>query len=81
MELITIQANVLLVCTSKCTQADVHCRPWEYEPGNRTQVHLLLMKGQPNSDRDATFQYLCVSEPVKKAESVREWHKIQKFIV
>lgn len=41
MELMTIQANVLLVCTSWRSPADVHRRPWECEPANRTQVHLL----------------------------------------
>lgn len=74
MELITIQANALLVCTNKSTQADVHCRPWEYEPGNRTQVHLLPALRERSAkfrERDATFQ-LCCDLAGTKAETVRK---------
>lgn len=43
------RANVFLAYKPACTQADVHRRPWEQKPGNRTQVHLLSVLDERSS--------------------------------
>ena len=69
MELITIQANVLLVYvqTSALKQmCTADLGNMSQGTGHRCTCSLLSMKGQPNSERDATFLCRCVSEPVEK---------------